>query len=67
MKALFTSILVLLATITFAQKTTTNQKQFEVVKTDAEWKKQLPPEVYNVLRKKGTEPPYLGTMWEWKE
>jgi peptide-methionine (R)-S-oxide reductase len=64
MKTFTTCILVLLGTITFAQKSGTNQKQFEVVKTDVEWKKQLSPEAYNVLRKKGTEPAYLGALWD---
>ncbi len=64
MKTIITGVLVLLGSITFAQNAVTNQKQFEVVKTEAEWKKQLSPEVYNVLRKKGTEPAYLGAYWD---
>jgi peptide-methionine (R)-S-oxide reductase len=64
MKIILTSILALLSTITFAQKTTTNQKQFEVVKTDAEWKQQLSAEAYNVLRKKGTERAFSGLLWD---
>ncbi|MES2779726.1 MAG: peptide-methionine (R)-S-oxide reductase MsrB [Bacteroidota bacterium] len=60
MKTLVTSILVLLGTITFAQHTGTNKKGFEVVKTDAEWKKQLSSDTYQVLRKKGTERAFTG-------
>ncbi len=34
------------------------EKVERVVKTEAEWKKQLGPEIYSVVREKGTERPF---------
>ena len=46
-------------------KLTKNKKMIN--KTEEEWKKELTPEQYNILRKKGTEPPFTGKLLNNKE
>lgn len=55
---IFTVSLLFTCTTSFAQHT------FKMVKTDAEWKKQLSPDAYLVTRKEGTERAYTGKYWD---
>ncbi|MDB5351691.1 MAG: methionine-R-sulfoxide reductase [Planctomycetota bacterium] len=38
----------------------------KIEKTDAEWREELSPEQYNILRQKGTEPAFSGEYWNTK-
>jgi len=40
-----------------------NNRLIKVVKTDAEWKKQLSAQEYYVLREQGTERAFTGDLW----
>ena len=37
-------------------------EKFEIEKSDAEWRKQLTPQQYEILRKEGTERPYSSPL-----
>lgn len=54
---------VIVVTTGCAQNSPKSKQKFEVVKTDAEWKKQLTTEQYEVTRQQGTEPAFTGKYW----
>jgi peptide-methionine (R)-S-oxide reductase len=39
----------------------------KVQKTEAEWREELSPEEYKVLREQGTEPAFAGAYWDTKD
>lgn len=60
------NVITLLVPVLFALFGCTQKKQekYEVMKTDAEWKKQLTPIQYDVSRNEGTEPAFTGKYWD---
>lgn len=61
MKIILTALVaILFASSGCAQK---RSEKFAVAKTDAEWKKQLTPEQYEVSRNQGTEIAFTGKYW----
>ncbi len=47
-----------------AQSSNMEDKKFKITKTDAEWKAELSPKEYHILREKGTENAFTGKYWE---
>src|SRR5215203_5074020 len=58
-KILVFAVLLCSSFAAFSQK-----HSFAVSKTEADWKKQLTPEAFQVTRKEGTERAYTGKYWD---
>jgi peptide-methionine (R)-S-oxide reductase len=60
-------VLLLIAGFCFAGEKGSNQEKTsmneKIVKTEEEWKKELTPEEFHVLRKKGTERAFTGKLY----
>lgn len=64
MKIILTALTFILFAGSGCAQKNKKMKNFAVVKTDAEWKKQLSAEQFTVLRKGGTERAFSGKYWD---
>lgn len=51
----------------YAHEVNENNKEYEINKSESEWKQILSPEAYSVLREKGTEYAFTGEYYDFKE
>ena len=68
MKTLSFILSIFIISFTYAQSTTTqNTKATKMDKPEKEWKQELTPEEYRILRNCGTEPAFTGKYYKHKE
>ncbi len=60
MKYIFSLMIIMASALT----ANAQHRKYTVTKADAEWRKQLTSEQYQVTRKKGTERAYSGVYWD---
>ncbi len=58
------TVLIIASLFLFACKAPAQPHKFTVLKTTAEWKKQLTPDAFYVTRQEGTERAYSGKYWD---
>ena len=71
MKIAGLSIVIALSSLTMGcsqnqntNKSTNNNSKYRVMKSEEEWKKELSPTQYHILREKGTERAFTGALWD---